>query len=561
MSAAVATTWLAAAEPPAAARMVAEGVSALLAPMLARRGVADAAAAQRFLEPSLDELHDPFLLLGMEQAVARLLDAQRRGERVAVVGDYDVDGVSGTALLLAAFQACGLSGHPVMPHRMRDGYGLQPTHVEQARAAGCTLIVTVDCGISSLEAIGFARQLGLEVIVTDHHLPPDDAAVPAIVINPRQPSCAYPFDELAGAGLALKLAMALLARSGRAVAPAPLLRVACLGTIADVVPLRGENRAIAALGLRALAEAKSEGLRALLRVAGVKPPLRAVDVGFRLGPRLNAAGRLDHAQKALDLLLSRDPAAAAALAEELDGWNRLRQDEERRVVEQATERFTELAAAELPGVLVAWSSEWHRGVVGIAAGRLAREFHRPALLLAEEGATATGSGRSIDGIHLHGFLDRWRPGLLRFGGHAAAVGLTARSADLERLRSEWIAAADWDPKLLVRRYEYELDLRAARAFDDELLRQVRRLEPFGAENPAPLVLVSGLRAFGEPRAFGNGHLGLIAVGDDGGRVRLQGWGFGSRAHELVGRFDALGHLDWDDFVDAPSLRLVDVRPA
>ena len=344
-------------------------------------------------------------------------------------------------------------------------------------------------------------------------------------------------------------------------APAPLLRVACLGTIADVVPLRGENRAIAALGLRALAEAKSEGLRALLRVAGVKLPLRAVDVGFRLGPRLNAAGRLDHAQKALDLLLSRDPAAAAALAEELDGWNRLRQDEERLVVEQATERFADLAATELPGVLVAWSSEWHRGVVGIAAGRLARDFHRPALLLAEEGATATGSGRSIVGIHLHGFLDRWREGLLRFGGHAAAVGLTARSADLERLRSEWIAAADWDPKLLVRRYEYELDLRAARAFDDELLRQVRRLEPFGAENPAPLVLVAGLRAFAEPRAFGNGHLSVIAVGDDGGRVRLQGWGFGSRAHELSGRFDALGQLDWDDFVDAPSLRLVDVRPA
>jgi single-stranded-DNA-specific exonuclease len=560
VSAVAAAAWVAAPVPPAAAQLVAQGVSPLLAPLLARRGVADAADARRFLEPTVDELHDPFLMLGMEEAVARLLDAQRRGERVAVVGDYDVDGVSGTALVLAALQACGIAAEPVMPHRMRDGYGLQPTHVERARASGCALIVTVDCGIASLEAIAFARELGLDVIVTDHHLPQGEAP-PAIVINPRQPACLYPFAELAGAGLALKLAMALLARSGRVVAPAPLLRVACLGTIADVVPLRGENRAIAALGLRALAEARSEGLRALLRVAGVKPPLRAADVGFRLGPRLNAAGRLDHAQKALDLLLSRDPARATALAEELDQWNRLRQDEERLVVEQATELFAGFGSAELPGILVAWSPEWHRGVVGIAAGRLARDFHRPALLISDGGATATGSGRSIPGIHLHGFLERWRHALLRFGGHAAAIGLTARSAELERLRSEWIAAAVWDPDLLVRRYEYELDLRTARAFDDALLREVLRLEPFGADNPPPLALISGLRLFGEPRTFGNEHLSAIAVGEDGGRVRLVGWRFGPRAHELAGRFDALGHLDWDDFVGAPALRLVDLRPA
>jgi single-stranded-DNA-specific exonuclease len=337
--------------------------------------------------------------------------------------------------------------------------------------------------------------------------------------------------------------------------------VACLGTIADVVPLRGENRTIAALGLRALAEARSEGLRALLRVAGVKGPVRAADVGFRLGPRLNAAGRLDHAQKALDLLLSRDPQRAAALADELDTWNRLRQEEERRVVGQATELFVGIPPTERPGVLVAWSTEWHRGVVGIAAGRLARDFHRPTVLLAAEGETATGSGRSIPGVHLHGFLERWRPAMLRFGGHAAAIGLTARCTDLEGLRDEWVGAALWDPDLLVRRYEYELDLLAARAFDETLLAEVRRLEPFGSENPAPLVRVAGLQLFGPARSFGNDHLSAIARGDDGGRVRLVGWRFAPRVQELAGRFDALGHLDWDDFVGAPALRLVDLRPA
>ncbi|HUP24246.1 MAG TPA: single-stranded-DNA-specific exonuclease RecJ [Thermoanaerobaculia bacterium] len=558
MSAAV---WSPAPVPPSAGRLVAGGISPILAPLLARRGVGDVAEARRYLSPSVDELHDPFLLRGMEEAVARLEEARRRRERVAVVGDYDVDGVSGTALVLAALQACGVEGLPIMPHRMRDGYGLQPIHVEQAYAAGCRVIVTVDCGISSIEAISVSVGLGIDVIVTDHHLPPPGLVLPAIVINPRQASCGYPFAELAGAGLALKLAMAMLVRAGRSVPPAPLLRVACLGTIADLVPLRGENRVIASLGLRALAEARSEGLRALLRVAGVKPPFRAADVGFRLGPRLNAAGRLDHAQKALDLLLSRDPQRAAALADELDGWNRLRRDEERQVVDQAMATFAGTPPGDLPGMLVAWSADWHRGVVGIAAGRLARDLHRPTLLLAQEGDTTTGSGRSIPGVHLHEFLQRWRERLLRFGGHAAAVGLTVRSADLEPLHAEWLRHAIWDPELLVRRYEYELDLRAARAFDVALLTEVRQLEPFGIENPAPLARVSGLRLYGAPRTFGADHVSAIAVGDDGGRVRLVGWRFAPRIHELQGRFDALGHLDWDDFVEAPALRLVDLRPA
>ncbi|HVS14481.1 MAG TPA: single-stranded-DNA-specific exonuclease RecJ [Thermoanaerobaculia bacterium] len=551
--------WAPAAVAPATDALRAAGYSSILAPLLARRGATDPEAARRFLDPRPDHLHDPFALAGMEQAVARLQHAMRHGERVAIVGDYDVDGVSGTALLAAVFRACGLDTEVLLPHRMIDGYGFQPVHAERAGELGCRLIVTVDCGTSSAAAIESALAAGIEVVVTDHHLPPDDFPAAAIQVNPRQPGCRYPFPELSGVGLSLKLATALLLRVGRPVPLASLLRIACLGTIADLVPLAGENRVIAALGLRALAETRSEGLRALMRVAGVKPPLTAADVGFRLGPRINATGRLDTAERALELFLTRDPARADELACELDALNRERQHEERRVVEEAMALFAELAT--LPGILVGWSPEWHRGVVGIAAGRLAQHFHRPAVLLAVEGPTATGSGRSLPGIHLHGFFDRWRSELLKFGGHAAAIGLTVEAARLGALREAWCREATWDEEVLTRRYEYEIDLRAAAGFDVSLYAEVARLEPFGPDNPAPLVRVGPLRLLGEPRFFGNGHLSAIAVGEDGARVRLVGWSWGPRADLLGDRFEALGRLDWDDWVSAPALRLVDARPA
>jgi single-stranded-DNA-specific exonuclease len=359
--------------------------------------------------------------------------------------------------------------------------------------------------------------------------------------------------------LSLKLATALLTRLDRRVPLASLLRIACLGTIADLVSLEGENRVIASLGLRSLADTRSVGLRALMKVSGVKPPLTASDVGFRLGPRINAAGRLDTAELALELLLTRDPARAEELANQLDATNRERQIEERRVVEEATEMFS--GADPLPGILVAWSAEWHRGVVGIAAGRLAQRFHRPALLLSVAGDTATGSGRSIPGVHLHGFLDGFRDRLVKFGGHAAAIGLTVRTADLEPLREAWCAAAIWGEEVLTRRYEYEIDLTTASQLDTPLFAEVARLEPFGQGNPQPLVRIGPLELLAPPRIFGNGHLSAIAVGADGGRVRVVGWGWEGRAGELEGPFEALGRLDWDDWVGAPALRLVDVRRA
>ncbi len=551
--------WVAAPAPEAAAVLAAAGQPPWLATLLARRGVTDSKAAERFLHPSLDQLHDPLLLAGMEEAVARLLDAKARGERVAIVGDYDVDGVTATAQLLAVFQKCGLTARPVLPHRLREGYGFQPVHVERARELGCGLIVTADCGSSSAAAVEAALAAGIGVIVTDHHLPGCELPAGALHINPRQACCTYPFRDLAAAGLALKLCLALAARCGFQLDPLPLLRIACLGTIADLVPLQGENRVIAALGLSALAAARSQGLKALIKQSGMTLPYTAADVGFRLGPRLNAAGRLSDADRALELLMSRDPGRALELALELDGWNRERQATENRVVEEARIRFAE--RAPLPPILVAWSETWHKGVVGIAAGRIAKEFHRPTVLLSVEGESATGSGRSVPGLELHAFLAAWKDRMQRFGGHSQAVGLTVDTDRLEELRAEWEeAGAAWPEELLAHRIEYELDL-PPREVTNGLLAQLAALEPFGQGNPRPLIRTGPLRLQGEPRPFGNGHLSARARGEDGAAVDLVGWRWGERAGSLRGPFEVLASVENDTYRGGPVLRLVDSRPA
>jgi len=554
-----AAEWVAAPVPDGAADLERVGLPRWMALLLARRGVTDEAGARRFLQPSLDQLHDPFLLHGMETAVERLLAARERHEKVAIVGDYDVDGVTATAILLAVLKSCGCEAIPIVPHRLREGYGFQPVHVERARAEGCSVIVTADCGSSSLTAVEEARSFGIDVVVTDHHLPGCELPAGTVHINPQQQVCCYPFRDLAAAGLALKLAQAFAGRCGKELDPAPLLRIACLGTIADLVPLRGENRVIASLGLAALADVRSAGLKALLQQAGIKPPFSAADVGYRIGPRINAAGRLHEAERALELLLSRDPKRAAELAAELDSLNRDRQAEEAGVVEQAFAMFAE--REPLPTILVGWSPEWHKGVVGIAAGRVAKELNRPTLLLAVEEDVATGSGRSIHGLDLHAFLLPWKERMVRFGGHTQAVGLTVRLDALDELRREWEAAgAAWPAELLARRHEYELELEPRR-LTSKLVAQLARLEPYGQGNPRPLVRTGPLRLEGPPRLFGNGHLSARARGVDDAPVDVVGWGWQERAADLQGSFEALGWIEHDDYRGGPCLRLLDSRPA
>lgn len=548
--------WVAAPPPAGVDARLGDGFSPWLTELLARRGVRDPATARAFLAPSLDQLHSPELLCDLPPAAERLASAAARGERVAIVGDYDVDGVTATALLAAALASCGAAIETLIPHRQRDGYGFQPKHAEAAAAAGCSIVITVDCGIGALEAVARARALGLEVIVTDHHLPGEALPSGAWVVNPRRADCAYPFAELTGAGLAMKLAQAVLIRRGRPAAIEPLLRIACLGTIADAAALVGENRVIAALGLASLPGTRSPGLQALLRLARLRPPIGAEDVSFRIAPRLNAAGRLDSAELALELLMTRDRLRAEELASRLEELNRRRQEQE-AAMSEALRPAVERAPEPL---IVAWNAAWHRGIVGIVAGRLARAFARPAILFAVEEGVAVGSGRGVAGFDLHRFVGVDRHELLRFGGHAQAIGLSVGVEKLPELAARWqqraagLLPAAPEPTLV-----YELSLHPEQ-LDDAFQRDLQRLSPHGEGNPQPLLRVGPLAARLPVRSFGDGHLELQAgPPESGSGLRLLGWRFGARREEFGGEFEALAHLDPANERAAPTLRLVDLR--
>jgi single-stranded-DNA-specific exonuclease len=505
---------MAPSEPERAERLAREtGVSATLAALLLRRGVATPEEARRFLRPDASALHDPSLLAGADAAAELLVSTAGRGGRVVVFGDYDVDGVTAVAQLRAALFRIGADAAAFIPHRLRDGYGLKPETVrrvlEELRPA---TIITVDCGIGAVEGVACARAAGVEVIVTDHHLVPEELPAGAIVVNPRQPGCPYPFKELAASAVAMKIAENVGRVAGRGLSRESLLRAACLGTIADLVPLEGENRAIAALGLEALASARAPGLRALLAEAGLPAGAAptAEEVAFRIAPRLNAAGRLDTAMLALSLLEERDPDRAAAVARELSARNAERQALERRVVAEARERIAAGSGEEV--LLVAADASWHRGVLGIAASRLAREYHRPVLLFGLDGVKASGSGRSIPGVSLHGILKELAHRFVDFGGHDQAVGGSlpadrfeafceeARELFRARVPRESLAAhGDADAELPVD------------ALTDGLAEELSLLEPHGAGNPRPVFLARGVRA---AAAF-------VPVGPAGLRGRLR----------------------------------------
>jgi len=552
--------WISVAPPPAAATLRDAGHPTPIAELLALRGIADPAAADRFLTPSLDQLSPA--LAGLQAAADRLADAAARRERVTVVGDYDVDGVTATALVAASLTAHGAEVETVLPRRDGEGYGLQRLHVERASAAGSSLLVAVDSGTGAHEAWEAAERLGVGLVIVDHHLPPASGPPPAAdgrwLVNPRlgAPAAAT---ETTAAGLAARLAAALFERAGRE-APWPgLLRLAALGTIADVAPLVGDNRVLAALGVAALADTPSPGLRELLRRAAVRSPPTASDVAFRLAPRLNAAGRLSDARSALELLLTRDRTRASELAQQLEGWNAERQAIERRILDEAREQLA--SRAQTPWLAVLSSVRWHRGVVGVAAARLAREIHRPVILLAEDGSEATGSGRSVAGLPLHELLSPWAGELRRFGGHAQAIGLTVEMARLPALREAWEgAAAAWRERLEQRELRYDLPLDLA-AVDLGLVERLARLAPFGNGNPEPIFRCGPCVPVGAPERFGRGHLRFRVADAPTRRHRaaVVAWGAAEGGvPELPPELELLAAVERDRY-DSVRLRCVDLR--
>jgi len=541
----------------------APGISPLTSRILASRGIDSAGQAEEFFAPSLGRGPDPFLMKGMDKAVPALVSAARAGEKIVVFGDYDVDGVTAVAQLRAVFRALGADSVPFLPHRLRDGYGLKPETFRKVFAEHRPrAIVTVDCGITAVEAVAEAAAAGVSVVITDHHLPPDVLPDGAAVVNPRQPGCAYPFKELCGAGIAFKIAQAIIRRENLKLSERSLAKVAALGTIADIVPLVSENRAIVAEGLAALADPRAPGLRALLAEAGItgRAPT-AEDIAFRVGPRLNAAGRIDTADLALAVLEERDPARAAEIARTLSERNTERQTHERRVVAEARARVLERGDPASEGVLIEADAGWPRGVLGIAASRLAREFHLPVLLFALEGGRAVGSGRSIPGVSIHALLSELRGHFVEFGGHAQACGGTVLAPGFEAFRD---AASDLfrervvgDLRTATLWHDGEVDLPQA---SEELAVELDRLEPHGEGNPKPLFVVRGVTARGLRTVGERGHRARLFSG--GFERRAIAWGLADRWKEIgEAPFDAAFHLRRDRAFGGIELDLVDLRPA
>jgi single-stranded-DNA-specific exonuclease len=504
------------------------GVAPIVARLLCQRGLGDPELATRFLNPSLDHLHDPMRLADMGVAVDRILGAIARKERIAIHGDYDVDGVTSTVILRRALEMLGADVVHFIPERLKDGYGLQPVAVERLHAEGVALIVSVDCGIRGAEAGRRARDLGVDLIITDHHEPDAELPPALAVINPKRRDCAYPDKNLAGVGVAMKLVQALLRKSGREALLPGFIKVAAIGTLADVVPLVGENRVIAKLGLDLLTKGPHKvGLRALLDVCGLSgKTIDSFHISFMLAPRVNAAGRMSSPDIATRLLLASDEALgdeARALAQQLDGENVRRQEEEAEIVAAAKKIVTTDPDIGARTVLVVAGDGWHRGVIGIVASKLVDAFHRPAIVLSVEDGIAQGSCRSISRFDMLGALERCAHLLVRFGGHRQAAGLTLDASRIKELRAAVNDVADetLGPEDLMPRLRVDADL-TFRSITGGVAAGVAALAPFGAGNPRPVFAARGVEIVDGPRKLKDRHL-KMALKQEGRIFRAVAW--------------------------------------
>jgi single-stranded-DNA-specific exonuclease len=485
----------------------------VVASLLAARGIASVDEATRFLHPALDQLHSPMEMLGMRAAVERLERAIAAREPLLIYGDYDVDGTMATVILKTVVELLGGQCDFHVPHRLLEGYGMRDEVIERAAANGVRLIISVDTGIRAFAAAETAERAGVDLIVTDHHLVALSEGIPKAlaVLNPNQPGCGYPCKHLCGAGVAFKVAQALLERAGRARLIPSFLKVVAIATIADSVPLLGENRVFVSLGLDGLSKVVNPGLNALLEVCELKlgRPLSATEVAFRIAPRMNAAGRMDVAKDVVELFTVKDPARAKELASRLDNLNSARQQEEQRISEAVLRQVEESPELRQAFCMVVEGDGWHRGVIGICASRVAERFGRPAVVISLDGDEAHGSGRGIPGFHLLNALESAKELFLRFGGHAAAVGFAMRAEHVPELRRRLNDYA--------RAYLTSEQLHPVLEFDGELSleqitprfwQQLRTLQPFGMGNPEPVFVARGVTLIGEPKVMREKHLKL-----------------------------------------------------
>lgn len=549
------------------------GLGALAARVLVARGLSNLEAARRFLSPSLADLHDPLLMRDMDRAVERLLRAVRSVEKILIYGDYDVDGTSSVVLLTKAIELAGGAASYHVPHRLKDGYGMRAEVVEAAAAQGVKLIVSVDTGIRAAEVVERANALGIDVIVTDHHLTETELPPACAILNPNRPDCSYPNRDLCGSGVAFKLAQALLHRldwpPGKAQRVAEsLLKLVAIATVADVVPLTGENRAIVKYGLAGLGDVRNPGLRALLDVAGFtngKTP-SSRQVAFQIAPRLNAAGRMDTARAVIELFLTADSARARDLAGQLHEQNAERQQVEAEI----RELCEQVDVPEDAAALVYYAEHWHRGVLGIVASRIVERLHRPVFVLgrSEQDGLAQGSGRSIEAFHLLDALESMPDLFVRFGGHSHAAGVTLDPARVEEFRSRFnaYAAARLSPEDLRPRLRIDAVVELSEITDDSVA-DTFRLAPFGHGNPPPMFAALGVEVAGAPSLVKEKHL-RVPVRQNGRTLTLKAWNFAVRAAELAPgtRLDIAFELEEDAYSAARGYQpwcatLRDVRPA
>jgi len=503
-------------------------ISGVAARLLCIRGISDVDRARRFLSPTLDDLLDPFALTDMATAVERILSAIALKQRIAIHGDYDVDGITSTVILRRALELIGADVTHFIPERMRDGYGLQPASLDRLHADGVAVVISVDCGIRAIEAADHARRLGLDLIVTDHHEP--DVTLPRAlaVINPKRHDCGYSDKNLAGVGVALKLVHALCLRAGRMAWLPAFVKVAAIGTLADVVPLTGENRIIAKLGLGMLSKGPHKvGLRSLLDVCGLTgKEIDSYHIGFVLAPRVNAAGRMSSPDIAARLLLAADEGMAAEarqLAAQLDAENVRRQQEEADIVAAARKAVeTDLEVGSRTVIVVAGEG-WHRGVIGIVASKLVDAFHRPAIVISTDGDVAHGSCRSIPSFDMLGALESCPEVMIRFGGHKQAAGLTIETGRVRELRARVNEFADarLQPDDLRPRLWIDGAL-GFRGIDERVASELTTLAPFGAGNPRPVFHTSGVEIVDGPRRVKERHL-KMAFKQDGRVMRGIAW--------------------------------------
>jgi single-stranded-DNA-specific exonuclease len=539
------------------------GLHPTVARLLCMRGFGNPEDASRFLNPSLEQLHDPFRLADMDRAVVRLEQALARKEPIAIHGDYDVDGITSTVILRRTLELLGGTVTHFIPERLKDGYGLQPAAIDRLHAEGVSVIVSVDCGIRGADAARRARELGVDLIITDHHEPDTELPPALAVINPKRHDCSYPDKYLAGVGVALKLVQALCARAGKGHWLPAFVKVAAIGTLADVVPLVGENRVIASLGLASLSRGPHTiGLRALLEATGLSgKTIDSYQVAFMIAPRVNAAGRMSTPDIATRLLLATGESMgdeARGLAQQLNDENLRRQQEEAELVSQAKKAIETDPAVGAHNVLVVGGDGWHRGVIGIAASKLVDAYHKPAIVLSIDGDVAHGSCRSIPDFDMLGALEHCADLFARFGGHRQAAGLTMEAARVPEFRARVNAYADdvLEPDQLRPRLRIDGPLHL-KAITHDLVQGLDSMGPFGLANPRPVFHAGPVQIVDGPKSIKDRHL-KMTFNQEGRRFRAMAWRLAERAQFLEKHRDGVNlafSLDRNEYQGETFLEL------